>query len=73
MSDGLWAFSQGWVSGAFVVWLLMNGVVHAMIAPGERMVAAGDESGQQRIDRGGGIITLLVLVMLYLMVWKPGL
>jgi hypothetical protein len=72
-SDDAWKFSQGWISMAFVVWIAMNGVLHALIIPGERAVGSGDEAAQRKLDLGGGIMTLLFLVMLYLMIWKPGL
>jgi hypothetical protein len=72
-SDSAWGFDQMWVNLAFVVWIAMNGVLHAMIVPGERALGTGDESAQQRLDLGGLIMTLLFLAMLYLMIWKPGL
>jgi hypothetical protein len=40
--------------------------------PAERKVAAGDDSADARIDKGGMILSVLLLVMLYLMVFKPG-
>lgn len=67
------AFDQLWVNLAMVVWIAMNGVVHAMIIPGERKMAAGEAGAEKRVDTGGMIVTLLFLVMLYLMIWKPGL
>lgn len=73
MSSGAWKFSQGWMIGALIVWIAMNGVLHAMIIPSERKVAAGDLSAETGVQRGGGIISVLLLVMLWLMVFKPGL
>jgi uncharacterized membrane protein len=72
MSDGAWKMSQGWMIGAIVVWIAMNGVLHGMLFPGERKVAEGDMSGEPAVQRGGMIISLLLLVMLYLMIFKPG-
>jgi uncharacterized membrane protein len=73
MSDGVYALSQGWLIASIVVWIAMNGVLHALIIPGERAVGAGDDAGQRRMDLGGAAISVLLLVMLYLMVFKPGL
>ena len=67
------AFDQLWVNLAMVVWIAMNGVVHALIVPGERKLAAGEPDAEKRVDMGGMIITVLFLIMLYLMIWKPGL
>jgi uncharacterized membrane protein len=73
MSDGVIEFSQTWFWLAIVLWLGMNGVLHAMLLPAERAVAGGDDSAAKRVDAGGAILTVLLLVMLYLMVFQPGL
>ncbi len=73
ISDEVWDFSQGWVSAAFVVWLAIGGVVSAMILKGEKQVAAGDVSGEKLVSLGGAIATLLMAVVLYLMIFKPGI
>lgn len=67
-----YAFDQTWVSLAFVVWFAMNGVVHGMIIPNEKKLGAGDETAMQRIDTGGMIVTVLFLIQMYLMIWRPG-
>ncbi len=72
MSDGVIEFSQTWFWLAVVVWIAMNGVLHAVLLPAERTVAGGDESAAKRVDTGGMILTALLLVMIYLMVFKPG-
>ena len=59
-------FSQTWISLAFVVWIAMNGVFHALVLTGQKQ---GDES---KVTNGQAIMTVLLLVMLYLMIWKPG-
>lgn len=73
MSGGAWKMSQGWMIGAVVVWIAMNGVLHGMLFPGERKLAEGDTSGDAAVQRGGMITSLLLLVMLYLMIFKPGI
>lgn len=73
MSDGVIEFGQTWFWLAIVVWLAMNGVLHAMLLPGERALAGGDETAAKKVDTAGIVITVLLLVMLYLMVFQPGL
>ncbi len=73
ISSDLYDFSQAWVSAAFVVWLAIGGVVSAMILKGEKAIAAGDTSGEKLVSQGGAIATVLGAVMLYLMIFKPGL
>lgn len=72
ISDGAWSFSQTWMIGAIVVWIAMNGVLHGMLLPAERKLADGDSSGDAGVQRGGMIISLLLLIMLWLMIFKPG-
>jgi uncharacterized membrane protein len=72
MSDEVWEFSQTWVWLSIVVWLAMNGVLHAMLLPAERALGSGDESAGKKAETGGQILTVMLLVMLYLMVFKPG-
>lgn len=70
--ENVWEFSQTWISLAFLVWFAIAGVVSALILKGERLVAAGDMKGRELIAKGGPIATVLLLVMLYLMIFKPG-
>ncbi len=71
-SDGFADWDQAWVMIAFTLWLVICGVVTAVIVPGERKLAAGDLAAEARVALGGQIATVLLLVMLYLMIWKPG-
>ena len=72
MSDGVIEFSQTWFWLALVLWIGMNGVLHAMLLPAERAVGDGDETAAKRLDTAGIIMTVLLAVMVYLMVFKPG-
>ena len=73
MSDGAIKIGQTWFWLAIVIWLAMNGVLHGLILPAEKAVAAGDDTASKRIDTGGMILSGLLLVMIYLMVFKPGI
>jgi uncharacterized membrane protein len=72
-SDEAWKFDQTWVSLSLLVWLALCGVVSGLIMPNERKLAAGDLEAEKKVAMGGQIATVLFLVMLYLMIWKPGL
>jgi hypothetical protein len=72
-SDPAFAFDQTWVSLAFLNWIAITGLVSAVMLPGERKMAEGDLSVEKRVETCGQIITVLTLLMLYLMIWKPGL
>jgi uncharacterized membrane protein len=71
-SEDLFKFDQTWINLAFLVWIAMNGVLHGMILPAEKKLAAGDSSAGGRLQAGEAIISLLFVVMLYVMIWKPG-
>jgi uncharacterized membrane protein len=72
MSDEVFSLGDGWVLAAIVVWVAMNGVLHAVLLPAERAWGAGDDSAEVRLQNASSAITLLMLVMIYLMVFKPG-
>lgn len=71
LSDDVIEFSDLWISLSFLVWLGIGGVVSAMVLKGQKQVAAGDMSGAAKIMRGGQIAGILLLLVLYLMVFKP--
>ena len=64
--------SDGWILASVILWVAMNGILHAMIIPGERKMAAGDDSQANRVQIGGMAITALFLITLYLMIFQPG-
>ena len=68
----VWKFEQTWIWLGIVVWVALCGVVSGLIMPAERRLAAGDHSAAPRLQLGGGLATVLVLVQLYLMIFKPG-
>ncbi len=72
MSDGIYALSKGWMIASIIIWVAMNGVLHAVMLPAERAVAGGDDSAAKRVDIGGAALSIGLLVMLFLMVFKPG-
>jgi uncharacterized membrane protein len=72
-SDEAFGFDQTWVSLAFLVWLAIGGIVAGVLLPNERKLAAGDLSAEKKVEVAGQVTTVLTLVILYLMIWKPGL
>lgn len=72
-SEEVWEFSQAWVSGAFLVWFVILGIQLGALLPAERKAAAGDAKAEKMVGMFSGITHLLLIVMLYLMIWKPGL
>jgi len=72
MSEKTYSVSQGWLVAAVLVWIAMNGVLHAVVIPAERAVADGNDAAAPRISMGYTLISLLVVIVLVLMVWKPG-
>ena len=71
-SDEVFGFGDAWVSLAFLVWLAIIGVVLGLLLPAEKRMAAGDLTQEKKVAMGGQLATVLLLVMLYLMIWKPG-
>jgi uncharacterized membrane protein len=74
--ENLFGFDQAWVSISLLVWIAICGIVSGVLMPAERKLAAGEgdpEALEKKLAIGGQITTVLFLVMLYLMIWKPGL
>lgn len=67
LSDKLYSMSQPWLATAFVIWVAMNGVLHAVLIPAER---AND---QKKIEFAGASLAVMLVITLFLMTWKPGL
>lgn len=72
-SDPIFGFDQAWVMAAITIWVILCGVISAVMLPAERKLAQGDLEAERIIAVAGPIVTVLALVMLYLMIWKPGL
>lgn len=72
MSDGAWEFGQTWIWLSIVLWIAQNGVLHAFLFPAEKAVAGGDQAARSRVDLGNALMALLFLIILVLMIWKPG-
>jgi uncharacterized membrane protein len=72
MSEDVIAWGDTWVWLSILLWVAANGVMHGMLLPAERAVAEGDESAMKRVLLAGQIATVLAVVLLYLMVFKPG-
>ena len=72
MSEKVFKMSQLWLSGAALLWFVGMGIFFGILHPAEKRVANGDESAEKQIAMFSGILHLIVVVALYLMIWKPG-
>ncbi len=73
--ENLWGFDQAWVSLSFLLWIAIGGLVSGMMLPAERKLASGEGDAaalEKKVALGGQIVTVLFLVVVYLMIWKPG-
>ncbi len=71
LSDEVYKLSDAWLMVSILVWLGMNGVLHVMVFPVEKAIAAGDEQNAKKAETGSLIITGLFLLSLFLMIFKP--
>lgn len=72
MSDDVHELSETWMILAIVIWIAMNGVLHAVERPAEVAFADGDDSAEGRLTVGSGAIAVMLLVMVWLMIVQPG-
>jgi uncharacterized membrane protein len=91
-SHSHYKFSQGWVSAALALYVVVIGILHGMIRPAQRerdaavaelqqapAVAGTRPPGVARVDAldrrisiGWGLFNVIVIVVVYLMAFKPG-
>lgn len=72
MSEKVFRMSQLWLSGAALLWFVGMGIFFGILHPAERKAAEGDPAAEKQIAMFSGILHLIVVVALYLMIWKPG-
>jgi len=72
MSNKEFEFSQAWVGPAILLWLIEIGLFFGGILPAEKKVAEGDASAAKQLGMFTGISHLILLVVVFLMVFKPG-
>lgn len=69
------SMSKPWVGIALVVWIAIVGVLHGLILPAQRGLKDGTgdrEALTRRQSLGAAAIEVLVVVAVYLMVFRPG-
>jgi len=72
ISMGDWGWGETWIWLSIVLWVVTLGLLHGMMLPAERAVAAGDVSAVARLKQVGPPLTVLILVVIFLMTVKPG-
>ena len=74
MSEDAVSLTDGWVIAAIVIWLAMNGFLHALIAPALKAQAAEGSTGgtNKRLEVGSALLSIGFTVQLILMIWQPG-
>ena len=72
ISNEQWRFSDPWVFISAILWLVIAGIVSAVIVPGQKQMGEGDRTAESKVVKASSIATVLFLVVLFLMVVKPG-
>jgi hypothetical protein len=70
LSDEVWKMSQTWIVLSLIGWVILMTVSWFLIRPS---LADSSDAARGRLASGIGITHLLLVVMLYLMIFKPGL
>lgn len=74
LSDQTYSMSDGWLLSAAVIWVVMNGVLHGVMLPVFKQLGSGQltVAAIKRLSLGTGMMSSLLIVQLWLMIWKPG-
>lgn len=73
MSEKVFRMSQTWLSIAAVIWIVQLALLLIIARPAIKVFRDGNADARGRIMMVTGISHLLLVVMLYLMIFKPGL
>ena len=73
MSEKVFKISQTWLSIAAVLWVVLLALLFFGARPAIKAFRDGDAAARGRIMMATGISHLILVVMLYLMIFKPGL
>ena len=73
MSEKYFKMSQAWLSIAAVLWIVLLAVLFFVARPAIKAFRDGDVAARGRIMMATGNGHLILVVMLYLMIFKPGL
>lgn len=72
MSDDVYELSQPWLAAAVLIWLGQAAVYVFGVVPAMRAVGRGEDAATTRVSMFTGVLHLSLVVMLWLMLWKPG-
>jgi uncharacterized membrane protein len=83
MSDDAWKFSDPWISISFLLYIVFVGLLHGLHLPNVRrmneLIAGGSGNDVAELDARankaglvGGALNLIWVVVLFLMVFRPG-
>lgn len=73
MSDKVYKMSQPWLAAAIVVWLILLAVYAFVARPAIKELSTGDASAKAKLSAAVGISHLGLIILLVLMIFKPGL
>ena len=72
MSEKYYKMSQAWLSIAAVLWVVLLALLFFVARPAIKAFRDGDAAARGRIMMVTGISHLILVVTLYLMIFKPG-
>lgn len=70
--EAMFKMSQAWISIAAVLWIVLLAVLFFVARPAIKAFRDGNAAARGRIMMATGIGHLILVVMLYLMIFKPG-
>jgi uncharacterized membrane protein len=68
----LFKMSQGWLIAAIILWVVQLLVLWFLARPAFKALAEGAAEARGRVMAATGITHVILLVMLWLMIFKPG-
>ena len=82
LSDGPWSISDGWIDAAILIYIVGLANAHAVLIPTQKrmieMMKAGPpdptkmEAAGKKLAQHGALSQVLFVLIMVMMIWKPG-
>jgi uncharacterized membrane protein len=73
LSDGAISFGQTWIWLSLLLYVIALGISHGVVRPGAKQLAvARSEDVEKKVAAGGAALNVILVVIIALMIWKPG-
>jgi len=73
LSDDAIEFSQTWIWLSLILYVVGLGIAHGVMRKGaKQLIESRTDDVEKRVAAGGAVLNVLLVIIVALMIWKPG-